>query len=69
VYATCSILAEENENVVDTFVSTHPNFRRLSAAQILAEQAVALECGDDMRLLPHVHGTDGFYAAVLERIS
>jgi 16S rRNA (cytosine967-C5)-methyltransferase len=69
VYATCSILAEENENVVNAFLSAQPDFARLSAAQILGEQGIVLECGEDMRLLPHVHGTDGFYAAVLERKS
>jgi 16S rRNA (cytosine967-C5)-methyltransferase len=69
VYATCSILAEENENVVDTFLASEPSFRRLSAATILADQKIDIgaEGGDDMHLLPHRHGTDGFYAAVLER--
>ena len=67
VYATCSILAEENEGIVDAFLAAHPDFHRLSATEVLAKQGIALDCGEDMRLLPHVHGTDGFYAAVLER--
>jgi 16S rRNA (cytosine967-C5)-methyltransferase len=67
VYATCSILPEENESVVDAFLSAHTNFVRLSAARTLAEQGITLDCGEDMRLLPHLNGTDGFYAAVLER--
>jgi 16S rRNA (cytosine967-C5)-methyltransferase len=67
VYATCSILAEENEGVVDAFLATHPEFHRLSAAEVLARQGIDIDCGTDMRLLPHVHGTDGFYAAVMER--
>jgi len=67
VYATCSILGEENEGIVDAFLAAHADFRRLSAAEVLAKQGIALDCGEDMRLLPHVHGTDGFYAAVLER--
>jgi 16S rRNA (cytosine967-C5)-methyltransferase len=67
VYATCSILPEENESVVDAFLAAHTNFVRLSAAQTLAEQGITLDCGEDMRLLPHLNGTDGFYAAVLER--
>jgi 16S rRNA (cytosine967-C5)-methyltransferase len=67
VYATCSILGEENENVVDAFLQAHPGFRRLSAKEALAKQGIDLDCGEDMRLLPHRHGTDGFYAAVLER--
>lgn len=67
VYATCSILPEENGAVVDAFLAAHPGFRRRSAADILAAQGIALSCGEDMVLLPHREGTDGFYAAVLER--
>lgn len=67
VYATCSILAEENEGVVDAFLAAHPGFQRLSAAEVLARQGIDIDCGNDVRLLPHVHGTDGFYAAVMER--
>ncbi len=67
VYATCSILVEENEGIVDAFLAAHPEFRRLSAREILAGQGIAIECGEDMSLAPQTHGTDGFYAAVLER--
>ncbi|WP_154716357.1 RsmB/NOP family class I SAM-dependent RNA methyltransferase [Sterolibacterium denitrificans] len=67
VYATCSILDEENAGVVDHFLAGHAAFQRLDAAAILAQQGILIDCGMDMRLLPHVHGTDGFYAAVLER--
>lgn len=67
VYATCSILDEENEAIVDAFLAAHPEFRRRSAREVLAEQGIALDCGEDMKLMPQTHGTDGFYAAVLER--
>lgn len=71
VYATCSLLDEENVAIVDAFLATHADFHRLSAHEILAAQGIALDCdedcGKDFRLLPHRHGTDGFYAAVLER--
>ncbi len=67
VYATCSILAEENEAIVDAFLAAHADFHRLSAQQVLAAQGIVIDCGDDMRLSPQKHGTDGFYAAVLER--
>ncbi len=67
VYATCSILPEENELIVDAFLADHSGFRRLSASALLAEQGIDIDCGDDMRLLPHRHGTDGFYAAAVER--
>jgi 16S rRNA (cytosine967-C5)-methyltransferase len=67
VYATCSILTEENEAIVDAFLAAKPDFVRLSVAELLAKQGIVLDTGVDLRLLPHLHGTDGFYAAVLER--
>lgn len=67
VYATCSILDEENGVIVDAFLAAHPDFHRLSAQDVLAAQGIIIDCGEDMRLTPHHHGTDGFYAAVLER--
>jgi len=66
VYATCSILDEENAAIVDAFLAAHPEFRRLSAQEVLAAQGIAINCGADMRLAPQSHGTDAFYAAVLE---
>lgn len=67
VYATCSLLDEENEAVVTQFLSTHDDFVLVSMKDILAEQKIALEMQDYLKLLPHVHGTDGFFAGVLER--
>ncbi len=67
VYATCSILPEENEAIVAGFLAAHADFKQVSAQDILAQQGIALECGETLRLAPHAHGTDGFYAAVLER--
>jgi 16S rRNA (cytosine967-C5)-methyltransferase len=67
VYATCSILPEENEQVVADFLAAEPAFRQLDAGEILAQQRIGLEMGRELRLLPHVHDTDGFYAVVLER--
>ena len=67
VYATCSILPEENEAIVAGFLAAHADFRQVSAQDILAQQGIALDCGETLRLAPHTHGTDGFYAAVLER--
>ena len=68
VYATCSILPEENEAVVAAFLAAHPEFRQVSAQEALAKQGIALACGETLRLAPHTHGTDGFFAAILERI-
>jgi 16S rRNA (cytosine967-C5)-methyltransferase len=68
VYATCSLLPEENAQIVDAFLAAHPGFARRPAVEVLAAQGIRIEMvGADLQLLPQVHGTDGFYAAVLER--
>jgi 16S rRNA (cytosine967-C5)-methyltransferase len=50
-YATCSILPSENERIVDTFLSEHPNFKKVK----------------EKRILPSESGFDGFYMAAMER--
>ncbi len=68
VYATCSLLPEENVQVVDAFLAAHPGFERLPAGAVLAAQGIQVDpAAADLQLLPHRHDTDGFYAAVLER--
>jgi len=67
VYATCSLLQEENEAVVDAFAEGHPEFKPLSCAELLKTQRIALDTGERLRLWPHRHGTDGFFAAAYER--
>jgi 16S rRNA (cytosine967-C5)-methyltransferase len=66
VYATCSILTEENDAVTDAFQEAHPHFRALSCAALLAAQRIALDTGERLRLWPHWHGTDAFYAAAFQ---
>ena len=67
VYATCSILPEENESVADAFGASHANFAPLSCRELLGAQRIELECGERLRLWPHRHGCDGFFAAAFER--
>ena len=67
VYATCSILDEENEGIVQQFLATHPDFTLIPAPQILDEQKINLEMGDYFKLYPHIHHADGFFAAVMQR--
>jgi 16S rRNA (cytosine967-C5)-methyltransferase len=67
VYATCSLLQEENEAVVEQFLASHPDFELVPMKEVLAEQKIDLEMGDYLKLLPHVHQTDGFFAAVLTK--
>ncbi len=67
VYATCSLLDEENEAIAARFVETHPGFKPLHCGELLAAQRVVLDCGEQLRLWPHRHHTDGFFAAAFER--
>jgi len=67
VYATCSLLEEENQRVAENFLATHPEFDLVPMSKVLAEQKIPLEMGDYLVLLPHIHQTDGFFAAVFER--
>jgi len=67
VYATCSLLEEENETIVVNFLSTHEDFFLRPMSEVMAEQKIPLEMGEYLRLLPNHSHTDGFFAAVLER--
>jgi len=72
VYATCSLLRDENEAIADAFAQAEAGWKVLPAALALAPfklaDAEALCSGDYLRLWPHRHGTDGFFAAVWERV-
>ena len=69
VYATCSLLPEENEAVVDAFLEARPGWRLLDAPALLRANDIPLQdSGPYLRLMPHLHATDGFFAATLERI-
>jgi len=67
VYATCSILQDENEAVTTAFEGAHPEFMPLSCKTLLAAQNISLDTGEQLRLAPHRQGTDGFFAAVFQK--
>lgn len=67
VYATCSLLEAENESIVARFLANNPQFALRSARETLSRQAIELPCDLYLQLLPHRHGTDAFFAAVMER--
>ena len=69
VYATCSVLPEENEAIVAAFLAAHPQFTPGDVAADLARAGIALDTGPTLKLLPHLHGCDGFFAAILERVN
>ena len=76
VYATCSILQQENEAIAEAFSASHPDFEPLEAADLLLQlrvsQAAMLCTGGEtgaryLRLWPHLHQTDGFFAAIWQK--
>jgi 16S rRNA (cytosine967-C5)-methyltransferase len=70
VYATCSLLAEENEDQVAAFLAERPDFTALPLARAWAETRLPGQppcSGSFMALSPAAHGTDGFFAAILQR--
>ena len=66
IYATCTVLRQENEEVVERFLAERPEFVLMSLKEIWGkERASRLGDGNYLRVYPHTHGTDGFFAAVL----
>ncbi|MEO5737634.1 MAG: RsmB/NOP family class I SAM-dependent RNA methyltransferase [Variovorax sp.] len=77
VYATCSVLPEENEAIAEAFSAAHPDFVPQQAGELLTalkvEGAPDLCVGGEsgaryLRLWPHRHATDGFFAAIWNRV-
>lgn len=72
IYATCSLLPEENEQQIASFLNETADFRILPVAAVWAETVgTAVPCPTDqsfLRLDPARHGTDGFFVAILERV-
>jgi len=71
VYATCSLLASENEAIGQAFSVAHPGFEPVAAEQVLADlgvpDAAHLTKSGNLRLWPHLHSTDGFFAMIWRR--
>ncbi|WP_143160999.1 class I SAM-dependent methyltransferase [Pollutimonas bauzanensis] len=68
VYATCSVLPEENEDQISAFLADNPDFTLLDASNIVADRCKNLTLqGPYLSMRPDLHGTDGFFAAVMER--
>jgi 16S rRNA (cytosine967-C5)-methyltransferase len=76
VYATCSVLPQENEAIAQAFSAANPDFVPMAVGEVLSglkvtQAAVLCSGGEDnlayLRLWPHRHHTDGFFAAVWQR--
>ena len=74
VYATCSLLPQENQKIAEDFLEKHPDFEVIPAADVLKNDFLdgKLPIGTSIdnpwwQLWPHLHGTDGFFGAVFQR--
>ena len=74
VYATCSLLPQENQLIAEAFLAKHPDFAVVPAAEALKplfpKEKLPLGCSPDnpwWQLWPHIHGTDGFFGAIFEK--
>jgi 16S rRNA (cytosine967-C5)-methyltransferase len=68
IYATCTIMRQENEGVVERFLAERPDFVLMPLKDIWGkERAGRVGDGNFLKVFPHRHGTDGFFAAVLRR--
>ena len=69
VYATCSVLAEENQNQIQNFLANHAEFSLVNCGDLLKSNKIELDTGEFLQLNPATHHTDGFFAAVLQKSS
>jgi 16S rRNA (cytosine967-C5)-methyltransferase len=69
VYATCSILKEENEHQVEAFLKANPLFKVQAVKDLDASFNIPEGMEDYLRLNPYDHGTDGFFVAILRKDS
>ena len=70
IYATCTIIDDENEKVIERFLAERTDFVRVPVKEIWGRE-LGEKVGDGLtlRLNPHRHDTDGFYATVLRRVA
>jgi 16S rRNA (cytosine967-C5)-methyltransferase len=73
IYATCTVLDEENEQVVESVLQRQKDaaeLERVGPVEIFGRErgaAMASKSGASLEMLPHLHGTDGFYASVVRK--
>ena len=68
LYATCTLLKQENEDVVEEFILRHPEFTFVDIEPMIGKWRIReVTTGSYFKLLPHKHGTDGFFCVVLNK--
>ncbi len=67
VYATCSVFRQENEEVVEMFLREHPEFKLSPFLYPPPTDKASIISDGFLKLYPHIHNTDGFFAAALTR--
>ena len=67
VYATCSILRAENQDVVENFLSEHAEFEIIEVKQVLKNLDLVLKDMRYLELSPVTHDTDGFFACIMQK--
>ncbi len=68
VYSTCTLRKEENEDVVNAFLASHPEFSLVPfEIKSESEKLPSIKSDGMLTLFPHIHKTDGFFIALFER--
>lgn len=69
VYSTCTILPEENQNIVTAFLQSHPDFEPFDFTFAPQDQTVSpiISKNGMATLLPHENATDGFFIARMRK--
>ena len=65
VYSTCSLNPNENEKIVEKFLTEHDNFEGVRVLSDISRYGVDT---DFLTLMPHIHGCDGFFISAVRRI-
>lgn len=77
IYSTCSLEPEENEGIIEKVLTVNPEFRLIDCRdelqslrenrELIVDNVDSLLSGPYLRTIPGVHGSDGFFAAILEK--